>query len=421
MTTPPQSGIDLIKEFECCHTEVRRVYQSYPDPGTNGEPWTIGWGSTKNEYGGPFYPGDQRTQQQCDALLDRDCRDGMDTLASTIPYWDEMHDDQHGALLSFGYNVGYGFYGADGFDTITRELKERNWAAVPGALMLYVKAGGQTMPGLARRREAEGQLWVNGMHAQPPSPPEPPMGTTFEDFINTYKYWADKPHQIDAAGIAYQALAGTDQLETYFNIYRTPAEPLGPPPYVIIAAPYFNQRDNPSGLGDRECFATSCAVSAVYHYGQTNGSKGCATENEYHKVFPKYGDSTDANTHLRCLQESFNLHAQFVTNASADNLKAELNKGRPTPCGWLHHGHVSSPSGSGHYCCAVGYDDDNGQWIFHDPYGEANLVGGGYVVLNSIVPNGVVHGNFIRYSYKNWTPRWAVENPTTGWMLRIWA
>jgi hypothetical protein len=33
-----QAGIDLIKEFEGCELEA------YPDPGTGGVPWTIGWG-----------------------------------------------------------------------------------------------------------------------------------------------------------------------------------------------------------------------------------------------------------------------------------------------------------------------------------------------------------------------------------------
>ena len=440
---PPESGVALIKEFEGCarlvgnKTNGEHWYAAYPDPATGGEPWTIGWGTTKNEYNEPIKPGDTATQEEVDRYLLAECDAGMIILADTIPYWNEMSDDQRGALLSFGYNLGWHFYGLAGFDTITYALRNAFWlpeettgiCGVPDALKRYVKSNGQVMPGLVRRRQAEADLWLQGLNCPslPPSPPEPPMATyTLEDFFNTYKYWDGSEHQCQAAKYLY-AITAEQHLKTYLDRYRTPVEteppeePTTPPPYVIIEAPYYNQRDNPSGQGDRECFATSCAMAAVYWYRETGGGKGCKTENKYHRAFPSYGNSTDPNTHLRCLQESFGLNAQFVTNGSAADLKAELDKGRPTPCGWLHHGHVSSPSGGGHYCCAVGYDDDNAQWIFHDPYGEANLVAGGYVVLNSKSPSGVVHGTFIRYSYRNWTPRWSVANDNDGWMMRIWA
>ena len=196
MTTPPASGVALIKEFEGCHEPLSEgfytVFAPYLCP---AGVWTIGWGSTKTEDGHIVTQWTKHhTQQQCDALLERDTWGGMTILETTIPYWQEMSDDQRGALLSFGYNLGWHFYGASGFDTITRGLKEKDWAAVPDALMLYVKGGGQTMPGLVRRREAEGALWTQGMNAQPPAPPME-SGTSFDpDFLNTYKYWTADPH-----------------------------------------------------------------------------------------------------------------------------------------------------------------------------------------------------------------------------------
>ena len=51
-------------------------------------------------------------------------------------------------------------------------------------------------------------------------------------------------------------------------------------------------------------------------------------------------------------------------------------RGKPTPCGWLHHGNVNAPSGGGHYSVTIGYTKDT--WIVHDPNGEASLVTGGY-------------------------------------------
>ena len=41
------AGTALIKEFEGC-ARLRRdgLVEAYPDPGTGGDPWTIGWGAT---------------------------------------------------------------------------------------------------------------------------------------------------------------------------------------------------------------------------------------------------------------------------------------------------------------------------------------------------------------------------------------
>ena len=70
-----------------------------------------------------------------------------------------MNDNQRGALLSFAYNLGAGFYGGRNFNTITRVLKNKEWDKVPDALYLYRNPGTKVEKGLARRRKAEGKLW----------------------------------------------------------------------------------------------------------------------------------------------------------------------------------------------------------------------------------------------------------------------
>ncbi len=70
-----------------------------------------------------------------------------------------MNDNQHGALLSFGYNLGAGFYGSPDFNTITRVLRDKEWNKVPDALYLYRNPGTPVEEGLSRRRIAEGELW----------------------------------------------------------------------------------------------------------------------------------------------------------------------------------------------------------------------------------------------------------------------
>jgi lysozyme len=72
-----------------------------------------------------------------------------------------MNDNQRGALLSFAYNLGAGFYSSSNFNTISRNLREKNWAAIPKTLELYRNPGSKVEAGLLRRRKVEGKLWVS--------------------------------------------------------------------------------------------------------------------------------------------------------------------------------------------------------------------------------------------------------------------
>ena len=152
----PMMGIKLIKEFEGCHLSA------YPDPLTGGLPITIGWGSTRNKNGQPFQMGDKITQQEADELLITQCKNQFLPALRKIPHWNEMSDGKRGALLSFAYNLGAGFYGGDNFNTITKRLKNKEWDLVPDALFLYRNPGSNVEAGLARRRKAEGEAWKKG-------------------------------------------------------------------------------------------------------------------------------------------------------------------------------------------------------------------------------------------------------------------
>jgi lysozyme len=72
-----------------------------------------------------------------------------------------MNDNQRGALLSFAYNLGAGFYNSSNFNTISRHLREKNWGVMPKVLEMYRNPGSNVEAGLLRRRVAEGKLWVS--------------------------------------------------------------------------------------------------------------------------------------------------------------------------------------------------------------------------------------------------------------------
>jgi len=153
----PESGIKLIKEFEGCHLKA------YYDPLTGGLPITIGWGSTRRKDGTRFMIGNRITQEEADDLLYFQLRREFLPSLQKIPHWNEMNDEMRGSLLSFAYNLGAGFYGASGFNTITRVLKEKKWNEVASALEIYRNPGTKVEAGLLRRRRAEGALWNKGL------------------------------------------------------------------------------------------------------------------------------------------------------------------------------------------------------------------------------------------------------------------
>lgn len=161
------SALALIREFEGCRL------QAYPDPGTGGDPWTIGWGSTRHPDGTPVKRGDRISQVVADQMLAAEVEQKcIPALAKSIPGWADMSQRQQAALISFAWNCGWGFYGAPGFETLSRRLRDRDWSRVPEAMALYVNPGSNVEAGLRRRRAAEGLLWVSGAQAAADQPPQ---------------------------------------------------------------------------------------------------------------------------------------------------------------------------------------------------------------------------------------------------------
>lgn len=325
----------IVQEFEGCRLEA------YPDPGTGGDPWTIGWGSTSIG-GKPVREGQAITQLQADAALSDTLGRFWQEITEAAPVVGQLSANQQAALVSFAYNVGVGAFAestlakrlaaGDDPDTVAREELPR-----------WNKGGSGVMAGLVRRRAAEVALFTGG---------------------------------------------GRPAVELQQE--RT-----------LIEVPYEAQNDNTSGTGYRECFSSSAAMVARF-YGKVT------SDDAYNKIRAKFGDTTDAMAQVKALN-SLGLTAQFRTNGTVALLERELAEGRPVMVGWLHHGPASRPSGGGHWTVVIGCDRDG--FIHNDPNGEADLAGGGYVSQKG--------GAGIRYSRKNWLPRWLPDGPASGWCLTV--
>ena len=131
-------GLELIKSFEGCHLTA------YICP--KGKP-TIGYGHTKGVYLGMTI-----TQPQAEAYLKEDCaRAEANVISFNEKYsWTQNEFD---ALVSFAYNIG-------SINQLTAN-GTRSKDVIAKKILEYNKSGVTVLNGLAKRRKAEQELFLN--------------------------------------------------------------------------------------------------------------------------------------------------------------------------------------------------------------------------------------------------------------------
>ncbi|MEN9492286.1 MAG: Synechococcus phage [Pseudomonadota bacterium] len=226
------------------------------------------------------------------------------------------------------------------------------------------------------------------------------------DLIPYFQHWKDLPHQRAAIQQLWEAvpasLKKTDS--AWVQTWRAAGKQEEPRSKSNpIQVRYFSQRDSATEHALRMCFSSSCAMLLeALKPGTLTGPNG---DDAYLGRVLRYGDTTEATSQIKALQ-SYGVEAHFVRNATWKTIEGQIDKGIPVPLGILHKGPVGSPTGGGHWICAIGYTDD--AIIVHDPFGDLDLVNGRY--LNN-------WGARLRYSRRNLGPRWMVEGPATGWAI----
>ncbi|MGA0327871.1 MAG: C39 family peptidase [Limisphaerales bacterium] len=196
-----------------------------------------------------------------------------------------------------------------------------------------------------------------------------------------------------------------DSSATALEQQATPSAAMGANP---LAVPYYSQRDSSTRHADRMCFSSSNAMMLEFlKPGSLPGANG---DDVYLQRVLQYGDTTEPVPQAQALA-SFGIQATRVMNADFSTIEAQIDKGIPVPCGFLHKGHVNAPFGGGHWLCVIGYTET--AMIVHDPFGNLDLVGGGYLSND---------GKGLLYSRKNFGRRWMVNNdgsyaPGNGWAM----
>lgn len=150
--TPGPDCTKLIQQFEgCAKKGPDGNFTAYPDPGTGGDPWTIGWGST----GADIRKGLVWTQKQCDDRFAEHLAQFGANVAKALGSA-PTKQNQFDAMVSFAYNVGVANLSAS---TLLKKHKAGDYKGAAAEFAKWVKAAGKTLPGLVRRRAAEAKLY----------------------------------------------------------------------------------------------------------------------------------------------------------------------------------------------------------------------------------------------------------------------
>jgi len=233
-----------------------------------------------------------------------------------------------------------------------------------------------------------------------------------ERFLDRWQNYRDQPQQVAAVQALYSAIASLkggqqilDEQAPWARQFSTPPAPTPKPrpkknDAVALDLPFFDQtNDGPDGW--RHCQSSSVAMNLAYL-----GVPGIKDDLDYLKVVQRHGDTTEQAAHAAALAE-LKAPGRFMTSCSVERAKAELDKGFGLAFGIIHHGPVSAPTGGGHYIAIRGYDASG--WLVHDPYGELDLVRGGWA------RQGQGAGRNQHYSFANTNPRWLLERSSSGW------
>jgi lysozyme len=140
-----EEGLRAIME----HEGVRLT--AYPDPGTGGDPWTIGVGHTGPE----VVHGMTITREEAMSLLAQDVKTAEKCVTANVRVG--LTQSQFDALVSFVFNVGCGAFKGS---TLLKKLNADDEQGAADEFLRWNKAAGRVLPGLTARREAEREMFL---------------------------------------------------------------------------------------------------------------------------------------------------------------------------------------------------------------------------------------------------------------------
>jgi lysozyme len=143
------AAIELIRKYEGYNEKA------YPDPGTGGEPYTIGYGTQYYPDGSPVRRGHLCTKRKALEYLYHEL-EVLDTELKKLNLG--LDDSMHQALLSFIHSVGWNSFL---YSTIIDCLEQENWHGVSGEITKWIFDQDHKMVGaFLHRRQDEVSLFL---------------------------------------------------------------------------------------------------------------------------------------------------------------------------------------------------------------------------------------------------------------------
>lgn len=141
-----RAGLELIKQFEGFRAKA------YVDPVGIV---TIGYGTTSAAGVGPVEMGMTITEAQASEYLAKTLEKFGAQIKPLLKV--EANENEWAAMLSLAYNIGPGAFAKS---SVLKRFNAGDKAGAANAFLMWVKAGGKTLAGLKRRREAERALFL---------------------------------------------------------------------------------------------------------------------------------------------------------------------------------------------------------------------------------------------------------------------
>jgi len=227
--------------------------------------------------------------------------------------------------------------------------------------------------------------------------------TDYVDLSNVPANFKGLSHQIEALRVLNNSLT-TEQKEQFTKIWRS--APIAPMDIKFpLNVPYFYQRDSKTGHGERMCQSSSIAMRV-----EQIDPRLIWDDDSYLAIVQRFGDTVSQSAHQKALSY-LGLKHQFRQDGTEEVLCDLLDKGIAVPIGILHKGGIDKPTGGGHWITLIGYDSES--FHCHDPFGELDLIGGGYP------RTGPTDGRNQRYTRKNLMKRWLIASRSDGWLWVI--
>ena len=139
------NGLKFIGDHEGLRLEA------YPDPGTGGAPWTVGYGHTGPE----VVPGYIVTPEKALEDLQTDSEWAARGVEQEVMV--SLTQNQFDALCSLVYNIGLRNFQNS---TLLRLLNQGQFSLCAQQFEVWNRAGGKVMPGLTARRADEKALFL---------------------------------------------------------------------------------------------------------------------------------------------------------------------------------------------------------------------------------------------------------------------